>query len=29
VIAVTHDLGLAQRMDRRIELLDGAIIASS
>jgi lipoprotein-releasing system ATP-binding protein len=28
VIAVTHDLGLAQRMDRRIELLDGAIIAS-
>jgi lipoprotein-releasing system ATP-binding protein len=27
VIAVTHDLGLAQRMDRRIELLDGAIIA--
>ena len=29
VIAVTHDLGLAQRMDRRIELLDGAIIAST
>jgi len=27
VIAVTHDLGLAQRMDRRIELLDGAIVS--
>ena len=24
VVAVTHDLGLAERMDRRIELLDGA-----
>ena len=27
VIAVTHDLGLAQRMDRRIELMDGAIVS--
>jgi lipoprotein-releasing system ATP-binding protein len=26
VIAVTHDLGLASRMDRQIELIDGAII---
>jgi lipoprotein-releasing system ATP-binding protein len=29
VIAVTHDLGLAARMDRRIELTDGAIVADS
>ena len=27
VVAVTHDLGLAARMDRHIELLDGRIIA--
>jgi lipoprotein-releasing system ATP-binding protein len=27
VVAVTHDLGLAERMDRRIELLDGRIVA--
>jgi lipoprotein-releasing system ATP-binding protein len=26
VVAVTHDLGLAERMDRHIELLDGRII---
>jgi lipoprotein-releasing system ATP-binding protein len=27
VVAVTHDLGLAARMDRRIELIDGRIVA--
>jgi lipoprotein-releasing system ATP-binding protein len=27
VVAVTHDLGLADRMDRRIELMDGGIVA--
>jgi lipoprotein-releasing system ATP-binding protein len=27
VVAVTHDLGLAARMDRHIELLDGRVIA--
>jgi lipoprotein-releasing system ATP-binding protein len=27
VIAVTHDLGLAARMDRHVELLDGQIVA--
>lgn len=27
VVAVTHDLRLAERMDRRIELVDGAIVA--
>jgi len=27
VIAVTHDLGLAGRMHRRIQLMDGAITA--
>jgi lipoprotein-releasing system ATP-binding protein len=27
VVAVTHDLGLAERMDRHIELLDGRVIA--
>ena len=27
VVAVTHDLGLAARMDRHIELLDGQIVA--
>jgi lipoprotein-releasing system ATP-binding protein len=26
VVAVTHDLGLASRMDRQIELMDGAIV---
>jgi lipoprotein-releasing system ATP-binding protein len=27
VVAVTHDLGLAERMDRRVQLVDGAIVA--
>lgn len=27
VVAVTHDLGLAERMDRHIELLDGRIVS--
>jgi lipoprotein-releasing system ATP-binding protein len=27
VVAVTHDLGLAERMDRHIELLDGSVVA--
>ncbi len=27
VVAVTHDLAMAERMDRRIELMDGAIVA--
>jgi lipoprotein-releasing system ATP-binding protein len=27
VVAVTHDLALAERMDRHIELLDGQIVA--
>jgi lipoprotein-releasing system ATP-binding protein len=27
VVAVTHDLGLAERMDRHIELLDGGVVA--
>lgn len=27
VVAVTHDLGMAARMDRQIELIDGAIIS--
>ncbi len=27
VVAVTHDLGLAARMDRHVELLDGQIVA--
>lgn len=27
VVAVTHDLGLAERMDRHIELLDGQVVA--
>jgi lipoprotein-releasing system ATP-binding protein len=29
VVAVTHDLGLAERMDRHIELLDGRIVADA
>jgi lipoprotein-releasing system ATP-binding protein len=29
VVAVTHDLGLAQRMDRRIQLIDGAIVSDA
>ena len=29
VVAVTHDLGLAERMDRRIELMDGGIVSDS
>jgi lipoprotein-releasing system ATP-binding protein len=28
VVAVTHDLALASRMDRQIELMDGAIVGS-
>ena len=27
IVAVTHDLGLAARMDRRIQLVDGAIVS--
>jgi lipoprotein-releasing system ATP-binding protein len=27
VVAVTHDLGLAERMDRHIELLDGRVVS--
>jgi lipoprotein-releasing system ATP-binding protein len=26
VVAVTHDLGLAARMDRRIHMVDGAVV---
>jgi len=29
VVAVTHDLGLAERMDRRVQLIDGAIVSDS
>ena len=27
IVAVTHDLGLAARMHRRIQLVDGAIVS--
>ena len=27
IVAVTHDLGLAERMDRRVQLVDGAIVS--
>jgi len=27
VVAVTHDIAMAERMDRHIELLDGRIVA--
>jgi ABC-type lipoprotein export system ATPase subunit len=26
VVAVTHDLSLADRMDRKVELIDGSIV---
>ncbi len=29
VVAVTHDLGLAARMDRQIQLMDGGIVSDS
>lgn len=29
VVAVTHDLGLAERMDRRVHLVDGRIVADA
>ena len=29
VVAVTHDLGLSERMDRRIQLEDGRIVADN
>ncbi len=29
VVAVTHDLSLAARMDRRVELIDGAIVSDA
>jgi lipoprotein-releasing system ATP-binding protein len=27
IVAVTHDVGLAERMDRRVQLVDGAIVS--
>jgi lipoprotein-releasing system ATP-binding protein len=27
VVAVTHDIGLAERMDRRVSLIDGEVVA--
>ena len=29
IVAVTHDLGLADRMDRRLELIDGRLVADA
>jgi lipoprotein-releasing system ATP-binding protein len=29
IVAVTHDLGLAARMDRRLELIDGRLVADT
>ena len=29
IVAVTHDLGLAARMDRRLELIDGRLVANT
>jgi lipoprotein-releasing system ATP-binding protein len=29
VVAVTHDLGLAERMDRQVQLMDGEIVSDS
>jgi lipoprotein-releasing system ATP-binding protein len=29
VVAVTHDLGLAERMDRRVHLVDGAVVTDT
>jgi lipoprotein-releasing system ATP-binding protein len=29
VIAVTHDLSLADRMDRKVELIDGSIVSAA
>ncbi len=29
VIAVTHDLDMAERMDRRVRLIDGRIVADT
>ncbi len=29
IVAVTHDLALAARMDRRLELVDGRLVADT